>query len=218
MKVTLQKVLFVVLVICLLFALNACEEAPKSETGISSLSSEDLSNEEFYVGVEHGSFELSVVSSQEYDENSIRVVVDDTSIAEVAYEYSDGLWFTGYKFNINCLKAGTTSFYFETVDSIIKTEPIEITVKENVTSITLSESDEITFYSWQDNKTIYFEYESEQSLSDIENVFSFVSEDPDVVTFEYDKEGSLLLNHCIITPVNSGETYIYIQTKYGSVQ
>lgn len=218
MKKVFQKIFSITLIVCLIFMLTACDESPKSETGISSLTSEDLSDKEFYAGVNHGSYELSVLCSKEYDENSIQVVIEDKSIIEVTYEYSDGIWFTGFKFNINCLKPGTTSFYFETIDSIIKSDPIEITVKENISSITLSETDEITIYSWQDDESISFEYESAHFISETENVFSFISENPDVATFEYDKDGSWLSDYCVITPVNSGETYIYIQTKDGSIQ
>lgn len=217
MKVIFRKIFSIVLVGCLLFTLCACDETPQSTTGIKSFSIEDLSEEDFYVGVNHGRYELSVICSKEYDENSIKVVVEDDSIIEVEYEYSDGFWFTGFKFDINCLKSGTTSFYFETIDSIVKSEPVEITVKENVKSITLGETDEITIYSWEDSETISFEYEYEHLVTEEENAFSFVSENPDVVTFEYDAD-SWFSDYCIITPINSGETYIYIQTKDGSVQ
>lgn len=155
----IKKVLTILIVVCMLFALNACEEPIKSETGISSLSSEDLTNEEFYAGINHGSYELNVISSKEYDETAIRVVIEDTSIVEVTYEYTDDLFFTGFEFDVNCIKTGTTSFYFETIDSAIKSDTIEITVKDNITSITINETDEVTLYSWQDSETISFDYE-----------------------------------------------------------
>ena len=218
MKNTLKKLLSIVLAVSFIFLLSACEEPVKSETGIKSLSLEDLSDKEFYVGVKYGSYELSVICYNEYDENSINLVIEDDTIIDVTYKYTDTIWFTGYEFDINCLKPGTTSFYFETIDSIIKSDTFEITVKENVTSVSFDETDDITIYSWQDNESIEFDYESAHSITEIHNVFSFVSENPDVVNFRYDYDGSIFSDYGIITPVNPGETYIYIQTLDGSIK
>lgn len=207
-----------IIVFGVFISIIGAENTVESESGISALFEEDLSDEKFYVGVNHGSYELDVISSKEYDESAIRVVIDDPSIINVTYDYADDWLFTGIKFYINCLKSGTTSFYFETIDSVIKSDPIEITVNENVTSITLSRTDDITFYSWQDDETISFDYEALHTLSEINNVLVFVSENPNVATFEYDKDGSWLTDYCVINAVSSGETYVYIQTKDGSVQ
>ncbi len=218
MKLDLRKFLSLTLILFLVFLLNACSESPKSETGISSLEVEDLSGKEFYADVNHGQYELKVISSKDYSEESIRVVVEDPSVLNVTYDYVDSLLFTGFKFDINCLKSGETSFYFETNDSIIKSDSIQITVQSNVTEITLKETEEITFSDWQYEETISFEYKSAHYITEKESAFVFISENPDVVTFEYDKEGSWLSDYGVITPVNPGETYIYIQTKDGSVQ
>lgn len=219
MRLTLKRILSIFLVFVLLLALSACGNTIKSETGIKSFEVEDLSEELFYAGVDHGSYKLNVKSSKEYDENSIRVVIEDESLINVTHYYKDGLMFTGIKFNINCLKAGTTSFYFETIDSIVKSDPIEITVNDNLTAITLKETEDIIFdYSWYNEEKVYFDYESVHYVSEIEDTFLFVSENPDIATFEYDSENSWLSDCGIVTPIKPGETYVYIQTNDGSIK
>ena len=107
MKKNVLRILTGLVVFGILFSFVGCEEIVESTTGISGLYEENLSDEKFYVGVNHGSYELDVTSSKEYDESAIRVVIDDPSIINVTYNYTDDWLFTGIEFYINCLKSGS---------------------------------------------------------------------------------------------------------------
>lgn len=95
-------------------------------------------------------------------------------------------------------------------------EHFEITDPENVTAITLSESEAILFENLQDEKIIYFDYAAERYVSEIDEAFTFVSENPDIATFAHDENS--WVSRCIITSVSYGEAYIYVQTQDGSVK
>ena len=69
MKTTLKKILSMLTIICFLITLTACGNSVKSETGITSLKSEDLTEEIFYAGVNHGRYDLNVRCSKDYDES-----------------------------------------------------------------------------------------------------------------------------------------------------
>ena len=213
MKRFLSIMLFLVFVLLLV----GCDETENSSTGIYNFTIEDLSSETFYDGITFSDFELEVDSTSEYKTSDINVVVIDPTIISISFEKKDTLFSNYISFNITGLKTGTTSFYFETVDQIIKSEEIQITVSQNIESISFRDTSDIVFSEWSYEESKSFDIESNKSSTDLQDSLEFVSENPEIVTIEYD-EDSLFSNYCIIKKVGVGETYVYIQNKDGTIQ
>lgn len=217
MKTTVKRILSFLAIFCLLLSFASCDDAETSSTGIYSLTIEDLSDEMFYKDVISDVFEVSVESTSEYDESDISVFVKDESIIKIDFEKTDSLFSSYISFEITGLKEGTTSFYFETFDGIVQSNTVEVTVLQNITAISFSDTSEIKFYDWSNIEERFFSIESQEYISAPNQFFDFVSENPKVATIEYD-EDSLLSDKCIITRMSAGETYVYIQTKDKSIQ
>lgn len=215
MKKTTAKIVSIFLIISIIFCLSACNQ--KSETGIYNLSVEPLSEQKFYKDLTYSDFELTVGYSSEFDTNDVNVVIADSSIIDISFNKEDGLILDYISFNIICKAAGTTTFYFETPDKLVKSDEIEITVATNIKSINFVDDSTITFNGWSIYENRDFEIESDTIISEPKNILEFVSENPKVATIKYD-EDSWLSESCIIEQVSEGETYVYIQTKDKTIQ
>ena len=192
-----------------------CEETVKSSTGIYKIEIEDLSNEHFYCGSTSDEYAVNIYGASELVEDNINVVIEDDSIINIAYEkkysYIDDIYFT-----IQSLKEGTTTFYFESSDKIIKSEPVTITVENNIISISFSDNDEIVFDNWKLEETLFFDLDTYDDIENTANHLEFISEDTDIATIANNENS--WLNSCTIKAVDSGQTYVYIQSLDGKVK
>lgn len=201
---------------CLLGMFVSDDTSIESDTGISSLTTKPINIEEFYTGMTSEAFELTVTSSTiDYTEKDVNVIIEDPSLIAVEYALDDSMFSTGFTFTIKALKPGTTTFYFETSDQTVKSEPVEITVKQNITAITFSDTEDIIFSSWNDEETKMFDIEAFDATLFETKDLEFVSENPNVATIEYDSSSLFGGYWCNITKVGDGETYVYIQATNG---
>lgn len=203
---TIKKTGVVLIILCLLLSLCACEG--KLSNAIVGLSVEDISDQIFEINKKSEDFKLNVINRNDYEASDVNVVIADASIIKIDFEKQDSDYIS---YNITGLKEGTTSFYFETADHLVKSDEIEITVRSNIESITFNDKSDIVLEKGSDNELRKFNASAEGDISD--DIFEFVSENPEVATIEFEKT-----NQCIIKGVNSGETYVYIKTKDGLVQ
>ncbi len=205
----------IILLLCMILSLCACEE--DSSTGIYELTVASLTDKEFYNGTTYDGLKLEVESTLEYETSDINVVIADDSIIDITFEKKETLFSNYISYNIICKSVGSTTFYFETSDRVVKSEEIEIVVSSNIKSISFIDDSELTFYDWQYDEDLSFEIESNESVSELQNILEFISENPEVATIEYD-EDAWLSDRCKIKKVGVGETYVYIRTKDGTVQ
>ncbi len=215
MKFKTNKILCVIMALFMFLSLTSCEDG--SSTGIYGLTVESLSDKEFCEGTTYENLKVQVDNTLEYEKSDVNVVVADDSIIDITFEKEETFFSNYISYNINCKSIGTTTFYFETSDHIVKSEEIEITVLSNISSISFYDNSEVIFYDWQDDEERSFEIESKESVSEPQNVLEFISENPNVVTVRYN-EDAWLTNRCIIEKVGVGETCIYIQTKDKTVR
>lgn len=215
MKMTIKKTLSFLLALCMLLCFTACDEG--SSTGIYELTIASLDNKEFFSGKTYEDLKLEVDNTLEYETEDVNVVVKDPSIIDITFEKKETLFSKYISFDIVCKSVGTTSFYFETSDKVVKSEEVEISVLSNIKSIKFSSTDDITIYDFESDETLSFDVEYNEYVSDYEKILDFVSENPEIVTIKYDTD-SWFGESCIIEKVNAGETYIYIQTKDKTVQ
>ncbi len=210
-------IIIAVVVVFFLIIAGSGDGSEKSLTGIRALTIEDLSEKEFYSYITYERLDLEVDNTTDYDTDDVNVVVLDDSIIDITYEKKESFFSEYISFTINCKSPGSTKFYFETSDKVIKSEEVEITVQPNIESISFSDTSEITFYSWDySDEEIFFDVESYEYISDIENYLEFISEDSQIATIKYD--GDSWSDKCVIENVGVGETYVYIQTKDQSIQ
>ncbi len=210
MKLTFKKAVCFILSLCMLLCLTACGEG--SSTGIYGLTIASLDGKEFFSGATYEDLKVEVDNTLEYETSDVNVVIADNSIIDITFEKKETLFSNYISYNIVCKSTGTTTFYFETSDQVVKSEEVEITVSSNIKSLKFNDTSEITFYDWQYDETRSFEIDSNESVSEPQNVLEFISENPEVATIEYD-EDAWISDRCIIKKVGVGETYVYIQTK-----
>ena len=176
---------------------------------------EDLSEEVFYIGSVSTEYELDIYGASDLKESDINVVIDDPTVIEISfekkYEYIDDICFT-----INSLKEGTTSFYFETSDKIIQSEPVNITTVNNIISLSFSNTDDIVLSSWKTEHKLYFDIETYEDLEKPVDYLKFISENEDIVKIDYNDNS--YLESCTIKRINPGQTNVYIQTLDGKIQ
>ena len=216
----MKKITLFILSLALMLSLSACGE--KSTTGITNFDVKDISDETFYSGVTVDDLSVNVNYTDDFDASDVNVVIDDPSVISIEFRTSVNWLFDTYiDYEITGLKEGTTSFYFETSDGVIKSDEIEITVLQNVKSIMFTDTSEFTLSIEQNGATKFFEIEAYNEIEDPKEVIEYVSENPNVVTLEYAEVIPYLIDAsyaCDITPVGLGETYIYLQTKDGKIQ
>ena len=216
----MKKIILFVLSLALILSLSACGE--KSITGITNFDVKDISDEIFYSGVTVDDLSVNENYTDDFDASDINVVIDDPSVISIEFSTSVNWLFDTYiDYEITGLKEGTTSFYFETSDGVIKSDEIEITVLQNVKSIMFTDTSEFTLSVEQNGATKFFEIEAHNEIEDPKEIIEYVSENPNVVTLEYAEVIPYLIDAsyaCDITPVGLGETYIYLQTKDGKIQ
>lgn len=215
MNKTVKKITAIMLLLCMLFSLCACEEG--SSTGIYELTIASLDNKEFYSGTTYDGLKVEVESTMEYETSDINVVIADNSIIDITFEKKETLFSNYISYNIICKSKGTTTFYFETSDKVVKSEEVKIEVLSNIKSISFIDDSELTLYDWQYDEDRSFEIESNESISEPQDILEFISENPEIATIEYD-EDAWISDRCKIKKVSAGETYVYIQTKDGTVQ
>ncbi|MGN0600275.1 MAG: hypothetical protein ACI4JK_10315 [Oscillospiraceae bacterium] len=207
---------FFVLLISIFFICTACEKTEESSTGILSFTIDDLSSEAFYEGVTGENYKLLINGRQNYEVDDINVVISNPEVIDISFEKKDGLFDSYISFNITGKKTGASSFYFETYDEIVKSETIEVSVEKNIKSISFNEATDLIFYSWMNEEECYFNVDANENLQEIEEELEFISENTEIATI-INNENSWL-NSCIISKVGAGETYVYIQTKDGTVK
>lgn len=210
-----KKISLFIISLVLILSLSACGE--KSITGITNFDVKDISDETFYCGVTVDDLSVSVNYTDDFEAADVNVVIDDPSIISIDFRTSVNWFFDTYiDYEITGLKEGTTSFYFETSDSVIKSDVIEVTVSQNVKSINFNDTSDLTIYDWDVYEDKYFEIDSYEEIDDEQTVIEYVSENPEIATIEY--EDSYSSYCCRIKYVSPGETYVYLKTKDGKVQ
>lgn len=211
MKKSVYRVAALFISLCLLLSITGCsEEGFRVGTGSFP--------DEFYSHITYGDFLVYVNDDFIFDANDVSVVIEDESIIDISFEVEETRLFNaGITYQIRCLSPGATTFYFEVPSLSLKTEAVKITVLENMKSIYFKNKYDITLLGLKDSENREFKVEKYEhdSLTWAEELV-FVSEDPQIATIKYDAEADGF--QCRIDSVGIGETYIYIQTKDGSVQ
>ena len=202
----IKKTGAILIILSLFLSLCACEG--KLSNAIIGLSVEDISDQIFEINKKSEDFKVNVINRNDYEASDVNVVITDASIIKIDFEKQEPDYLS---YNITGLKEGTTSFYFETADHLVKSDEIEITVRSNIESISFNDTSDIVLGQDDDNEIREFNAGTDGDISD--DIFEFVSENPEVATIGFEKT-----NQCIIKGVNSGKTYVYIKTKDGLVQ
>lgn len=212
----MKKFLIIFVLIFLTLTLSSCQNE-KSSTGIKSIETEDLTEEKFYCGTISKDEEIKVKGGKNFDVNDIKVVIEDDSVININFKFEKKRFFTNYlSFEITCLKEGTTSFFFETQDKIIKSEPIEINILKNIKSLHFENQEDLTLYKGEVRHDNNFIIESYEEVTLPKNLVECISENEQIITVEYDE--SYNPNSLKINCFRVGETYIYLQTKDKSVK
>lgn len=215
MNKTVKKITAILLLLCMVLSLCACGE--QSITGITNFDVKDISDETFYCGVSVDDLSVSVNYTDDFEASDVNVVIDDPSIISIEFRTSTNWLFDTYiDYEITGLKEGSTSFYFETSDSIIKSDIVEVTVAQNIKSINFKDTSELTLYDWTVYEDKYFEIDSFEEIDDEQSLIEYVSENPEIATIEY--EDSYSSYCCRIKYISPGETYVYLKTKDGTIR
>lgn len=210
-----KKITLFIVSLVLILSLSACGE--KSITGITNFDVKDISDENFYCGVTVDDLSVNVNYIGDFEASDVNVVIDDPSIISIEFRTSVNWFFDTYiDYEISGLKEGTTSFYFETSDGVIKSDVVEVTVEQNVKSISFKDTSDLTLYDWSIYEDKYFEIDSNEDIDDEQTVIEYISENPKIATIEYKDSYSSYC--CRIKYISPGETYVYLKTKDGKVQ
>lgn len=116
-------------------------------------------------------------------------------------------------------KQETLKFKITCNDDKIDIETLSGDIEIQVKSINFSDTSDINFYySYSsENNSFSVETNPESKITDNIELLDFVSENPKIASIEYEKNSSYT-PRVIITPIANGETYVYIQSKDGTVQ
>jgi len=210
-----KKITLLILSLVLILSLSACVE--KSATGITNFDVKDISKENFYCGTTTNDLVVTVNYTDDFEASDINVVIADPLIINIEFRTSVNWFFDTYiDYAISGLKEGTTSFYFETSDGVIKSDVIEVTVKQNVKSISFKDTSDLILYDWSVYEDKYFEIDSNEDIDDEQAIIEYISENPNVATIEYRDSYSSYC--CRIKYISPGETYVYLKTKDGKIQ
>lgn len=212
MRKIINSVAAILCIFALILTLCACGDV--SQSGISKIEIDDISQDDFYVGVTSYDYKIELSGVKDAVINDIKFVVDDESLIEIninkKFENTNYLYF-----NITGKKAGKASFIVQTTDSVVKTEPVEIEVKEDVISISFTE-EEIVFNDFPSEQTVYLDIKTNSYTGEANKHLQYISDNEDVATITYDEDS--LLGGCTVKAVGEGETYICVQTESKSVQ
>ncbi len=212
MRKTINSIFAIFGIFAILLTLSACDNIV-SESGISNIRIDDISDDDFYVGVASYDYTAYISGVSDVNESDIEFIIDE-SIAEINYEKK--FENTSYLYyNITGKKAGKTSFVVQTTDGVIKTEPVEIEVKEDVISISFTE-EEIVFNDFPSEQTVYLDIKTNSYTGEAEKHLEYISDNEDVATITYDEDSRL--GGCTVKAVGEGETYICVQTESKSVK
>lgn len=120
---------------------------------------------------------------------------------------------------IRISKQETLKFRIVCSNDEIDIETISGDIDVQVKSIKFSDISDVEFFysSYPETNSFSVEISPKDEKVDYSTLLDFVSENTDVATIEYDKD-SWISQEIKITPVNDGETYIYIQSKDGKVK
>lgn len=212
MKKIINSVAAILCIFALIFTLCACGDV--SQSGIRKIELMDISQDDFYVGVTSDDYKIELSGVKDAVINDIEFVVDDESLIEIninkKFENTNYLYF-----NITGKKAGKASFIVQTTDGVVKTEPVEIEVQEDVISINFSE-EELVFNDYPSEQTVYLDIKTNSYTSEPQKHLQYISDNEDVATISYDENSHL--GGCTVKAVGEGETYICVQTESKSVK
>ena len=227
---TAKRLLAILLMLCIVACCTGCDDAK-----ITALAIKDIPANAISVGATSDELKVEVEYFRTIQTNDVKAVIEDDSIISVEYEAKESL-LSGYyvSYTITGLKAGKTSFYFETADETVKSNVVEIEIVpasesgnntdasnatdsvSNIISIDFNDTSDILLSEYMNDEVRYFKIQSHDDSDNFDEFLEYISEDPNVATVEYKK--SYTSNCCIIKRVGVGETYIYVQTKDGAVQ
>lgn len=211
-KVIIGSVILFVIILVLIFS-----NTDKYSDNIFKIEVDDLSEEFFYTNLISDKYYIHTYGTVKLQENDLKAIIDDPSVIEIHFDKNDS-YSNSLSFVIKPLKEGTTSFYFETIDKSVTSNPVSLTVFDNcITSIDFSNSAyEIVLNDSLNEETVYFDVESHEDIDNLSTSLEFISEDEDVATIIYNE--SSIPHSCSIKAVNPGETYVYIQTINQEIQ
>ena len=203
--------------ICLLSLLTGCSAGLKaSDTGITALKiASDHSKVELYCGEIVQTVSVAVSCKNNFLLNDIQLVNNNQAVASVKPEPI----VTGNRvqYTIEGLVPGNTTVFVQTKDGAVKSEEILITVLQDITTIELADSGDITLLlgdgPYKNTFTLQSQREDPQQVNQLE----FVSEDEAVAGFELISNSTGAPLQYEITPMGQGETTCYIRTKDGLV-
>lgn len=213
----MKRLLAAICVLGMLPAMSGCmlstlleSEPEMSENGIMALTLLPTEQEEtLYCGDTIQKF-FRVTVEDKFDPEDIVLISKDSDIATVQY---DSVQFKDYVYyTITGVGVGSTTVYFQTTDGMIRSEDIQVTVKQSVTAITLKQTEITISGSYIEPFTVE---KAPYAFHISADLFEFVSEDPEVVRFEATESDGFEYQ---LTPLKAGETQVYIQTKDKLVQ
>lgn len=168
-KVT-KRIVSILLGCIILLCCTACDDAE-----IHSFSINDLPDKSIGVGVTSDELKVEVDYFRSFQTSDVNVVIEDDSIISIDYEAKESLM-SGYyvSYTITGLQAGTTSYYFETADHMIKSDEVEIEVVDDVVPDDIAPDDENS------------ESDQERTFEVVRKFVELYNEklDPDILTTE----------------------------------
>lgn len=171
------------------------------------------------------------------NDNDINIYVDDTDLGTIRHDSTDtfnsvlnkGIHTIKFvnadddgirnEIRMKISKQETLKFRITCSGNEINIETLSGDIDIQVKSIKFSDTTDVEFHYSSNPDTVYFSVEisPEDEEADYSTLLDFVSENPKVATIEYDKDSSIS-QKVIIAPVSDGETYVYIQSKDGTVK
>lgn len=206
-----------------------------------SLTVEYEGNSIIYISIKKPEYNIDI--NVEYadkifdNDNDINIYVDDTDLGTISHDSTDtfnsvlnkGIHTIKFinaddnnisnEIRVKISKQETLKFKITCSDDKINVETISGDIDIQVKSIKFSDTSDVEFYysSYPDTNSFSVEISPEGKEADYSTLLDFVSENSKVATIEYDKD-SWISQEVKITPVSDGETYVYIQSKDGTVK
>ncbi len=223
-------------------------DSTKDEKTFSAKNTDDYSliveyegNSIIYISIKEPEYNIDI--NVEYadeildNDNDINIYVDDTDLGTIRHDSTDtfnsvlnkGIHTIKFvnadddgirnEIRMKISKQETLKFRITCSGNEINIETLSGDIDIQVKSIKFSDTTDVEFHYSSNPNTVYFSVEisPEGEEADYSTLLDFVSENPQVATIEYDKDSSIS-QKVIITPVSDGETYVYIQSKDGSVK
>lgn len=214
----------IIVVLLLIIGIGSCggddDEAENKTTTVTSatgIKGFELAYDSETVTLDVGETEhsynsyFSVKGTEDFSIDDIKLVSSDESVATFTYDRTsttDDIYY-----NIEAVGAGTATLYVQTVDGIVKSEEITVTVTNGV--------DAIRFYDESISINIGETHESHVSIDGTmpnDEFIKFVSSDESIVTIEHDEETSYFTIGFKVTGVSEGTATIYAETEDGFIR